>query len=242
MRFVPALSSFANDTAAQTAWATLKVLFQQYEGYSFYKHPLLPTSTFDAPDLAILARDHAPVVVVIIKYNLADITHTSDESWTANGQTFDSPLLQLDDFVIGLDAMLKRERTLRGIKPTVGVLSFPLISRNDAEVLLKKHRDIMATTPILICAGEGYERVLHPSPMAEDVWAMAKSVFQGASVLNRTTAPLSETNTFDKLGPAIHALEREISLFDDEQVQVAIQMAPGPQRIRGLAGTERPSF
>jgi len=39
------------------------------------------------------------------------------------------------------------------------------------------------------------------------------------------------------MGAAIRELDKQVASLDDEQELVALQIAPGPQRIRGLAGT-----
>jgi len=62
------------------------------------------------------------------------------------------------------------------------------------------------------------------------------TVFQAASVLNRVpTLPIEEHA--ERLGDAIRILEKRVALLDIQQLRGAVQIAPGPQRIRGLAGT-----
>ena len=43
--------------------------------------------------------------------------------------------------------------------------------------------------------------------------------------------------TAPTLGSAMRIFDRQIKTLDWEQEKVAIQIAPGPQRVRGLAGT-----
>ena len=62
-----------------------------------------------------------------------------------------------------------------------------------------------------------------------------RAVIQGIRPLN-----LQSIKKIDKavtLGDAFIELEKQIALLDFEQEKVAIPIAPGPQRIRGLAGT-----
>ncbi len=73
------------------------------------------------------------------------------------------------------------------------------------------------------------------APLSDEEWKLVRSIVQGASALNSASGlvPTEVKN----LGAAIKVLDRDIALLDQEQERVAIQIAPGPQRIRGLAGT-----
>lgn len=71
----------------------------------------------------------------------------------------------------------------------------------------------------------------HPIPLA------AKSVFQGVNPLNRQITDVPDNA--ETMGGTISILEKQIALLDEQQHKVAIQMAPGPQRIRGLSGTSK---
>ena len=64
---------------------------------------------------------------------------------------------------------------------------------------------------------------------------MTRSIVQNVAPLNKAQIELADTS--NRVGDAVRKLERQIALLDTEQHKVAVQMAPGPQRIRGLAGT-----
>jgi superfamily I DNA and RNA helicase len=48
---------------------------------------------------------------------------------------------------------------------------------------------------------------------------------------------ISTSSQSEKIGDSVRELEKQIALLDFEQEKAAIPIAPGPQRIRGLAGT-----
>jgi superfamily I DNA and RNA helicase len=75
----------------------------------------------------------------------------------------------------------------------------------------------------------------NPFLLKEESWRLSLSVFQGVYPLNKLSPPIS--HEIANMGEAIRSLDHQIALLDDEQHQVATQLAPGPQRIRGLAGT-----
>ena len=72
-------------------------------------------------------------------------------------------------------------------------------------------------------------------PLSESEWRLARSVLQAAIPLTRNAG--ATTKPVSTLGAAIQMLDTQIALLDEQQNKVAIQIPPGPQRIRGLAGT-----
>src|SRR6185312_4078033 len=84
----------------------------------------------------------------------------------------------------------------------------------------------------------GVTRWLHTfsAPLTDDQWRLVQSVVQAAVPLSRYgSGPLKRPPT--TLGEALKILENDIALLDMEQQRAATQIPPGPQRIRGLAGT-----
>jgi superfamily I DNA and RNA helicase len=115
------------------------------------------------------------------------------------------------------------------------VLSLPGISRSDFNSKFG-HCSIPEQISVIWEDGDVSSAVLEsPTTLDRVQWRLAKSIFQGVNPLN--SGLLFREETSDSLGGAIKILEREIALLDDEQHKVAVQIAPGPQRIRGLAGT-----
>ncbi|MGB8347065.1 MAG: hypothetical protein WCD86_19415, partial [Ktedonobacteraceae bacterium] len=64
---------------------------------------------------------------------------------------------------------------------------------------------------------------------------LTRSVIQGATNLHKPSNIVSRTIT--TLGTALKELDKQVAALDNDQEMVALQIAPGPQRIRGLAGT-----
>jgi superfamily I DNA and RNA helicase len=71
--------------------------------------------------------------------------------------------------------------------------------------------------------------------LSDDEWRIARSVLQAATPINVASGPAP--SKADTIGKAVRILEKGIALLDEEQQKVAVQIPPGPQRIRGLAGT-----
>jgi superfamily I DNA and RNA helicase len=73
---------------------------------------------------------------------------------------------------------------------------------------------------------------LEPEGMAE-----ARSVLEGAKALTRPQKRVISDPNNQRPAAALAKLEAEIANFDERQRRAALVAVPGPQRIRGLAGS-----
>lgn len=112
-------------------------------------------------------------------------------------------------------------------------------------------------TPVLLCRGtseplpdtevaqvvqsfDGFASLvtsLEKHPISSNAMAEVRSVIEGAKALSRP-----QKRTIDQPETQMHAvalskLEAEIANFDQRQRRAALVSVPGPQRIRGLAGS-----
>jgi|ERR1044071_2657670 superfamily I DNA and RNA helicase len=233
MQFLASLPTYGQDQAAKNIWNKLREFLGDTDGICYYKHPVITSTTKSVPDLTLLAHGFQPLVIKSLDFTTEDITSIEELTWIVRGQSFDSPVLELDDYMVGLQHKFDKERLLRHSFEIIGAVAFPLISKTEFEERffpLPEHIKI-------IWADLNVEDALVPiaSPIGDEEWLLAKSVFQGVSPLNKSViSSHAQANTF---GEAIRILERSIALLDEEQHKVAVQIAPGPQRIRGLAGT-----
>jgi superfamily I DNA and RNA helicase len=234
MKFVPTLHTFDTDVPAKTVWGRIETKLADIDGVGLYKHPNLAiTSSNKRPDLVVLPHGYSPLVVVVVRFGIDELGAIEDEVWQVNGTRVESPVLDAEDFVANLDATFARERRLRTLFKSTGVVALPQISKAqfvqkfgepDRGVLwLWRDEESDDPFPKLSAA------------VGEDEWRLARSVLQAATPLNKGVGPPPER--LDKKGPAIRQIERSIALLDDEQEKVALQIPPGPQQIRGLAGT-----
>lgn len=236
MQFIAALPSFETDAAAQLVWQWLQRNLANTPGVCYYKYPIVGFSSAEVPDLTILARGYQPMAIKCADMDLDDIIEVEADSWKISGasqpKTIDSPFAIADDFKVWLNQRFERERPLRGKVSALGVVALPLISRSAYTDKFE-----VPTDNSVWREGENLQVILaaNKSNLSEDEWRIARSVLQAATPINVTSGPTP--TKADTIGNAIRILEKRIALLDEEQQKVAIQIPPGPQRIRGLAGT-----
>jgi len=242
MDFIPTVDSYAEDVPAQQLWGALEPKVRDTEGICYYKHPVITAASSVSPDIALLARGYRPHVFLILRYGIDDLVALGADQWTTSQGDIDSPLLEIDDLRIAVNSRMDKVRSLRGKNPAVGTLYVPLISRQEFETKFPGALMAGSTATVqeinVVWSDRNLDGCLLETPKAlsDHEWRAAQSVFQGVNAINRYS-PGPVPTTASTLGDAIRMLEQELALLDIDQHRVATQMAPGPQRIRGLAGT-----
>lgn len=238
MKFVSSLPTFDTDTAVRGAWTRIEPFVRGRDGMAYYKHPIILSATNVPPDLTVLARGLQPFVVKVFDRPLQGMLGLEDDTWHFNDGDIESPLLELEDYLVGLRARFDKQRGLRQQILPVGIITLPLVNRAEFLAFAGEAFDVDGETNsirFLFRDDDPAAVVNGPLVLSDELWRLAQSVFQGVHPLNRQR-PGVPVQT-QRMGGAIKSLEHQIALLDDEQHQVATQVAPGPQRIRGLAGT-----
>ena len=237
MQFIAALPTFDTDQAEKLVWQWLQERLGDAQGVCYYKYPIIGFGGAEIPDLTLLIRGYQPLAVRCADFDLADIRAVTNDLWEVldsnKVKTIDSPFAVADDFKVWLHQRFERERPLRGKLSPVGLVALPLISRSS---FLDKFA-LPLNKNAIWRDGDKLDTILKEAKcdLLHDEWRLARSVLQAATPINIASglAP-SEADT---IGKAVRVLEKRIALLDEEQQKVAIQIPPGPQRIRGLAGT-----
>ena len=234
LEFISSLPEFDDDDATKSLWHRIKEKFSELEGICYYKHPVLGTVTGVIADLTVFTTSHEPVAIRCLPFHISEIRSVNEDFWIVDNQKVDSPLLELDDFVFALDGLIKLDRRLRRRLNSKGILALPLISKPEFE---EKFPQFTSDFPIF-WRGDDIGDFTHQldDELSYSEWLSFRSVIQTATPLSAPTRKLNQ-DTPNTLSAAIRELERQIKTLDLEQEKVAIQIPPGPQRIRGLAGT-----
>jgi superfamily I DNA and RNA helicase len=235
MDFVPTLPTFASDVTAQTVWKWFEQRLTGEDGVAFYKYPNVGGPNTPQPDLTIVTRSFHPIIIKCSDLQIDQLIEIGADSWTvangADGEVIDSPLLETEDIAVAMQEKFDRERPLRHALKVKNILALPLMDRHEFERRFGEQHAILWDEL-------GTVRWLQrfASPLESDQWRLVQSVVQAAVPLSRFTGGhlRKPPATF---GDALKILENNIALLDMEQQRAATQIPPGPQRIRGLAGT-----
>lgn len=234
LEFISSLPDFDGDDTTRSLWDRIRETMGNEEGICYYKHPVLGTTSGVMADLTLFTKSNHPVAIRCLPYQIDEIQSVSEESWTINNSLVDSPIWELDDFVVALGNLIDLDRKLRRRLQPRAILALPLISQNEF-----KSKFALGNIDVdIIWLGDRIDIVSSKidRPLADEEWLAFRAVIQTASPLTQTSGVITQDPP-TTLGAAIRVLDRQIKTLDLEQEKVAIQIPPGPQRIRGLAGT-----
>ncbi|MCB9135285.1 MAG: ATP-binding domain-containing protein [Anaerolineales bacterium] len=233
LTFLASSPDYDKDETTKTVWRWIEEKFSLEDGVCYYKHPIVTANTGAIPELTFLAKKFQPAAIRCLAVSQDDIVSIEEDVWNIRNDIIDSPLLELDDFVIGLRAKFDKDRLLRRRINPIAVLAFPLITKSDFEA---KFGSILEDTFTIWADGDLHclETTID-SPLDDIEWRLTRSIVQGIRPLKNISSKVQKSVI--TLGAAIRELDNQIALLDIEQEKASIQIAPGPQRIRGLAGT-----
>ena len=231
----PILPTYPSDHTSKHTWARLSELLQT-DGHGFYRHPnlsLYGASQF--PDFVVLTKTHSPLVVKCLEVTLEQLREVGANGWiTQDGREL-NPIVELEDMLEALRQRFNRDRRIRGRIQPKGVLSLPLIDEQgfrgrfagfaDGELFMIWQNSASQVATIQL-----------PQQLNDEQFNLALSVLQTAhAIALPTSTPIRTRAT--TMGEAIGQLDNAIMLLDAEQQKAALNIPPGPQCIRGLAGT-----
>lgn len=228
-------SDYAQDIASQSIWKRIEERFSsEEEGFCYYKDTLVASNTGSLPELVVYSRSNQPIIFRCLSCTIDEIIDISENEWIIKDEVIDSPILELEDFQVKLKSKFDQDRVLRQKLTPIAILALPLVIKQD---LKKKFGNILEDVTTLWIGLDDFN-FLNPlnEPLNEVEWRVLRSIAQGIKPLrNGLSGRLPVKKHI--LGEAIKELEKQIALLDTDQEKAAKQIAPGIQRIRGLAGT-----
>lgn len=234
IKFVITLSDFNQEATSQTVKRWLEEHFKDEDGVCYYKYPIIKTDEGFVPDFTVFTSTNHPLIISCFPYQISDIDYIDEAIWSVDQIDLDPPSWNLERFQRGLKKQLREELLHSRLKPKA-ILALPLITQHDFEErfgpILSEDKNIH-----LVWADGNTSAFHHPleQALSDEEWLATKTISQGLPPRKSLTMTPVNINT---LGLAVKKLDTQIRSLDDEQVKVATQIAPGPQRIRGLAGT-----
>jgi len=217
----PTGRSFLEHLRAQSdAWGLDDgVYYYDFPTYSDYE------TVAHKPDALVVSRTAGILAVRFFPNPLTPLAQTELSST-------DESLAQFSSILIG--RLLKSRSLRKGLSalsfPVTPVVYAPGASANT--IGLEYSRVVFSL--------EGFGALLaelSSDRLGDAAFAEMRSVIEGAKALTRPQKRVIDNPTVQRHATALAALEAEIANFDQKQRRAALVAIPGPQRIRGLAGS-----
>ena len=237
-------------TAELEAWDSLRSCFDTDEpGIMYHQYPIIEKggSRFDRkPDFVLLHKEYGLAILECKGFSIDQIDEIRGEKWVLSGTTerTPTPLEQARDQGFHLISFFRRERDLRNDRgecsvPMTPVVVLPNITREELD---QRGFDGPAAPRVItgdelgkVTLREKLDSLLPAAELSETEYQLAKDVLScgqavGGSPGEPTSDPRTRAEYYEQITKGIRGL-------DKKQQQIGLQTPPGPQQIRGIAGS-----
>lgn len=226
----------------------VKAAYAGEEALGFWRYPLLTKETVREPDILLAEPELGLVVIEVKSLPLDIIGHVTGYRWNLArpyyGKMHLNPYEQARKQAQLLGEMAVRKAQLPQLA-TRAIVALPLITREEWDA---RFGHLLSDVPMLFAdqfsparlkaALERTPCVRYGEPLDDEGWlALRRGLGTSGSVpkrqIRRLMAPVESTRKVD----LIARTARHLHAFDLQQELIAKTIPPGPQRIRGIAGS-----
>lgn len=252
MEFIP--SSIQNEnspgaTAEAKVMERLKNAFGPGDtGVIYYRFPIRDRAgeRFDKePDFVLLTKEHGLVVIEVKGYHIDHITAIEGQVWDLKDTSQDSsrPYSQAREQAFFFQSHFLKEHTLRDDRGNSKIPVNYLVALPNITIDEWSNRGFDETPSIQVLTADELTpqslrttlRELPGRELSEETFRDARAALSGGEVISdkRGQSP-SDAETKSDL---YEQVERGLKRLDRRQEEVGLQVPPGPQQIRGIAGS-----
>lgn len=253
MDFLPTeVDSRASGSDAEAdVWGAVKDAFGADDvGVAYYKFPVVDKSGAEydrEPDFVLLHRELGLVVIECKGYRISHVESIEGQVWTLQNvdQSKAMPHPQARDQAFKIRSYFTRQRELTDPQgrckiPCNVFIALPNVTRAEWEDR-GFHRN--PSSPRVLTSDDLSPQSLReqlssaPSmdPLTLDEYRAARSVLGGGSVIGSEGAAAPPDPTTK--GELYDRVEETLPKLDRKQEAIGIQIPPGPQQVRGIAGS-----
>lgn len=221
----------------------LRDALSPYEGFCFLRHPLLEANNSSGiPSFLVVSPIFGSVVLDVYRFDIDKIERLKDSTWYFTDWNFDGRevLEEAEDKLSLVSGKVTTDRKLRRFSKEDNRLKgrcFIYLSNISEGQWENRFEDTYRENIIFQSKLKTFwdaQPGRFTNRIPDDIWNTFMGILTGISVLRKPTRRTESERT--KAG-IIRKVEEQIQSLDLEQMKVAQQISPGPQRIRGLAGT-----
>lgn len=226
----------------------VKAAYKGRDALGFWRYPLITDQAIREPDLLLAEPELGLVVIEVKSLPLDIIAQISGYRWALArpyyGKMQLNPYEQARQQAQALGELVMHRDDLPKIA-TRAIVALPLITREAWE---ERFGHLLTDTPMLFAdqltpakvreALERTQAVRHGDPLDDEAWprlcrALGTSGAMPKRAIRKHVAPLESKRKIDLIARTV----KHVHAFDIQQEQVAKTIPPGPQRIRGIAGS-----
>ncbi|PSF33922.1 DNA/RNA helicase [Aphanothece hegewaldii CCALA 016] len=238
------------ENGEQTVWSACKKTFADRECIGYWGYPIFSRTgeTRKEPDILIADKVLGLIIIEVKCFTIDQIVRVDGHQWQFQNfyQAQGSPYKQAENQFYALLGYCNREEAIRHQVRGRAIVALPLITEQQWQ---QRGFDQLPSCPSIIFGDQLGERTLisrieNTSPLESgknlnnEQWELLLAVIGGTPVLQK---PLSESIAIAQNGltrsSVINQLREQLYELDLQQVHIGLEIPPGAQRIRGIAGS-----
>jgi superfamily I DNA and RNA helicase len=247
----------SGEESEQQVWNTIREVFADRECLAYWRYPIFSKvgKSRKEPDILIADPQLGLIVIEIKSVTIDQIVAIAGHRWQfQHYYTISSnPYEQAENQLFALLGYCDREPSLRRKVSGRALVCLPLITEDQwydsgfyqlpscPPIIFQNHLRVSASIcGSLIKQLQQTSPIIKGSPLTEKQWKLLQAVISGTPVF-RTRAgrqafvPLQESAK--TRASVLAEVRQRLSEFDLQQEHIGKEIPPGPQRIRGIAGS-----
>lgn len=239
------------ESGEKKVWDSIKQAYRDKDKFgkclAYWRYPLFTNvgQTRKEPDILIADKDIGIVIIEVKSLTINQIVAVNGHLWEYQNfyEKNGNPYQQAENQLFSLLGIFDREATIRRKIGGKVLIALPNIS---LEEWISYGFDRLPSVPPIIFSNdlgrttllskiESTSNIQKSEEINEERWKMILSILSG-SPIHRKEITSIQGDTTTRLG-VINSLIEKLSEMDIQQENIGKTIPPGPQRIRGIAGS-----
>ncbi len=232
-----------SESLYKEVWDSVRKAFSGRECVAYWRYPIFSKrgENNKEPDITILDRELGIIVLEILDYDRNNIINAQYERWDFSSGNSYSPIYDVEDKLYSIKGLYFGNRKIRGIKETAAVV-LPKFNRNnwlknnhdDQKIIFKDQLSKKSFLKRL----EEIKTVEGSKSINSEAWNELLMTFTGQNTFAVFgDKPVTSESDDKKRSEVKQIIKEDLFEVDMQQEVIGKTIPPGPQRIRGIAGS-----
>lgn len=235
------------EKSEKKVWECVKEAFSDRTCIAYWRYPIFSNigETRKEPDVFILDKELGAIIIEVKGITIDQIKSISGHLWEYEDMYVKSgsPYEQAENQLYAVLAHCEREPILRRKVLGRAIVALPLISRSEWQ---NRGFDKLACCPPIIFSDDikktnlinkikEVDKVVYGKELSDEQWCVLLSIISGGSVMRKGLEECSLDGT--TRSGIMKIIKERMYEIDIQQEKIGKAIPPGPQRIRGIAGS-----